>query len=153
MTHPHRSPFVANRRFFLRATGVSLALPLFESLGGRVLAEGSAVGSLAGETASETPPTRMVCIGNLLGFFPEAFFPKQTGSSYSLPKSVVALKPHQNDFTLFSGLDHGVKGGHFAMSSFLSGVSHIQNRLGSSARTLERSQRSFGRFVNTTIDI
>src|SRR6185503_4915269 len=26
------------------------------------------------------------------------------------------------DFTLFSGLDHGVKGGHFAIHAFLSGV-------------------------------
>jgi hypothetical protein len=99
-----------------------MALPLLESLGSRVYAQNSAVGSLAGKTASETRPTRMVCIGNLLGFYPEAFFPKQTGASYSLPKSVVALKPHQKDFTLFSGLDHGVKGGHFAMSSYLSGV-------------------------------
>lgn len=122
MTHSHHSPSAANRRFFLRATGVSLALPLLESLGGRVFAQGSAVGSLAGNAASETRPMRMVCIGNLLGFYPEAFFPKQAGSSYSLPESVASLKPHQKDFTIFSGLDHGVKGGHFAMSSFLSGV-------------------------------
>lgn len=65
---------------------------------------------------------RMVCIGNLLGFYPPAFFPTKTGAEYELPDSVQALKPHQKDFTLYSGLDHGVKGGHFAMSSFLSGV-------------------------------
>jgi hypothetical protein len=122
MTHSHHSPSTANRRLFLRATGVSLALPLLESLGGRVFAQGSAVGSMAGNAAGETRPMRMVCIGNLLGFYPEAFFPKQAGASYSLPESVASLKPHQKDFTIFSGLDHGVKGGHFAMSSFLSGV-------------------------------
>jgi hypothetical protein len=101
-----------NRRFFLRSTGISMALPFLESLTGRVSAK----------AAAASPPMRMVCIGNLLGFYPPAFFPTKTGSDYELPDSVQALKPHQKDFTLYSGLDHGVKGGHFAMSSFLSGV-------------------------------
>jgi hypothetical protein len=111
-----------NRRFFLRATGISLALPLLESLGGRVFAQNAAVGSLAGKAAAASFPMRMVCIGNLLGFYPPAFFPTKAGADYELPESIEALKPHQKDFTLYSGLDHGVKGGHFAMSSFLSGV-------------------------------
>jgi hypothetical protein len=114
--------FSANRRFFLRAAGVSLALPLLESLRGRAFGQRSAVGALAGKAVTDQRPMRMVCIGNLLGFYPPAFFPKQTGSDYELPESVASLKPHQKDFTLYSGLDHGVKGGHFAMSSFLSGV-------------------------------
>jgi hypothetical protein len=101
-----------NRRFFLRSTGISMALPFLESLTGRVSAKAAAASS----------PMRMVCIGNLLGFYPPAFFPTKTGADYDLPDSVQALKPHQKDFTLYSGLDHGVKGGHFAMSSFLSGV-------------------------------
>jgi len=101
-----------NRRFFLRSTGISMALPFLESLTGLVSAKAAAASS----------PQRMVCIGNLLGFVPQSFFPMKTGAEYDLPKSVEALKPHQKDFTLFSGLDHGVKGGHFAMSSFLSGV-------------------------------
>jgi hypothetical protein len=101
-----------NRRFFLRSTGISMALPFLESLTGRVSAKAAAASS----------PMRLVCIGNLLGFYPPAFFPTKTGADYELPDSVQALKPHQKDFTLYSGLDHGVKGGHFAMSSFLSGV-------------------------------
>ncbi|MEY4483518.1 MAG: hypothetical protein RL693_970, partial [Verrucomicrobiota bacterium] len=111
-----------NRRFFLRAAGISMALPLLESLGGRVFAQNSAVTSLAGKAVNAARPQRMVCIGNLLGFVPQSFFPTKTGAEYDLPVSVEALKPHQKDFTIFSGLDHGVKGGHFAMSSFLSGV-------------------------------
>jgi hypothetical protein len=111
-----------NRRFFLRAAGISMALPLLESLGGRIFAQNAAVGSLAGKEVSAVRPMRMVCIGNLLGFYPPAFFPKKTGTDYELPESIEALKPHQKDFTLYSGLDHGIKGGHFAMSSFLSGV-------------------------------
>ncbi len=115
-------PASSNRRFFLRATGISVALPLLESLGGRVFAQDSAVGTLAGKVADADRPMRMVCIGNLLGFYPETFFPKNAGADYDLPASIESLKPHQKDFTIFSGLDHGVKGGHFAMSSFLSGV-------------------------------
>ncbi len=122
MNHTNPSPLLLNRRVFLRAAGVSLALPLLESLGGRVFAQNSAIASLPGKVAGADRPQRMVCIGNLLGFVPQSFFPTKTGTDYVLPSSVEALKPHQKDFTLFSGLDHGVKGGHFAMSSFLSGV-------------------------------
>lgn len=122
MRQSNHSSASSNRRFFLRAAGVSLALPLFESLGGRVFAQDSAVGSLEGKPVNGSRPMRMVCIGNLLGFYPEAFFPEQTGANYELPESTEKLKPHKQDFTIFSGLDHGVKGGHFAMSSFLSGV-------------------------------
>ncbi len=111
-----------NRRFFLRGVGVSMALPLLESLSGRAFAQNSAVGSLPGKAVGDRRPLRMVCIGNLLGFYPQAFFPASTGPGYELPESIQALKPLQKEFTLFSGLDHGVKGGHFAMSSFLSGV-------------------------------
>jgi hypothetical protein len=64
----------------------------------------------------------MVCIGNLFGFYPPEFFPKKPGTGYDLPVVIESLKPHQKDLTIFSGLDHGVKGGHFAISSFLSGV-------------------------------
>jgi hypothetical protein len=102
---------------------VSIALPVLESLGGRAFAQNAAVGTLVakGETGAEDA-MRMVCIGNLLGFYPGTFFPETTGRGYDLPKSIESLKRHQNDITIFSGLDHGVKGGHFAMSSYLSGV-------------------------------
>jgi hypothetical protein len=103
---------ISNRRHFLRSTGISMALPFLESLTGRAFAK----------AVTSTPPMRMVCVGNLLGFYPPAFFPNEAGAGYELPESIQALKPHQKDFTLYSGLDHGVKGGHFAMSSFLSGV-------------------------------
>jgi hypothetical protein len=111
-----------NRRFFLRAAGVTLALPLLESLNGRAFGAGSPVGTLAGAAVSGKRPTRMVCVGNMLGFYPPAFFPKNTGRNYDLPVDIEALQPHQNDLTLFSGLDHGIKGGHFAIHAFLSGV-------------------------------
>ena len=118
-------PALVNRRFFLRAAGVTLALPLFESLSHRVLGAGLPVGSQAGAVVGATRPKRMVCIGNMLGFYQPEFFPKGTGRGYDLPSLLQPLAPHQNDFTLFSGLDHGIKGGHFAIHAFLSGVRSV----------------------------
>ena len=117
MNPSNRPSTLSTRRFFLRATGVSLALPLLESLGARVFAQNSAVGTLPGKVAGAERPMRMVCIGNMLGFHPPAFFPENTGPGYALPPDIESLKPHQKDLTLFSGLDHGVKGGHFAISA------------------------------------
>lgn len=123
-THPTRPPLI-NRRYFLRAAGITLALPLFESLGTRVLGSGLAVGSQPGKAVTEKRPVRLVCIGNMLGFYQPEFFPKQTGKNYTLPSLLQPLAPHQNDFSLFGGLDHGVKGGHFAIHSYLSGVRQV----------------------------
>jgi hypothetical protein len=64
----------------------------------------------------------MVCVGNMFGFYPPEFFPKQTGRGYELPELLQPLEPHREGLTVYSGLDHGVKGGHYAIHSFLSGV-------------------------------
>jgi hypothetical protein len=119
MNHRPNQP---NRRHFLRSAGVTLALPLLESLSRRVLGAGLAVGSKAGAAVGAARPARMVCVGNMLGFYQPEFFPQGTGRGYELPSLLQPLAPHQNDFTLFSGLDHGLKGGHFAIHAFLSGV-------------------------------
>lgn len=81
-----------------------------------------AVGSQAGAEVAGSRPMRMVAIGNAFGFYQPAFFPKNTGENYDLPPLLKPLRAHQKDFTLFSGLDHGHKGGHFAIHGFLSGV-------------------------------
>ncbi|MEW6302513.1 MAG: DUF1552 domain-containing protein [Verrucomicrobiota bacterium] len=116
---------LVNRRFFLKAAGVTLALPLMESLTQRVLGAGLAVGSKAGAAVGATRPMRMVCVGNAFGFYAPSFFPQKTGRDYDLPFLLEPIKPIQNDLTLFSGLDHGVKGGHFAVHSYLSGVRSV----------------------------
>jgi hypothetical protein len=116
------SPHTPNRRFFLKSAGVTLALPLLESLTHRVLGVGLAVGTQAGAAVTGRRPLRMVCIGNALGFYQPAFWPQKTGRDYDLPQLLKPLAAHQKDFTLFSGLDHGHKGGHFAIHSYLSGV-------------------------------
>ncbi|MES2693390.1 MAG: DUF1552 domain-containing protein [Verrucomicrobiota bacterium] len=124
MPTPQPQPYQINRRYFLRAAGITLALPLLESLSTRVLGSGIAVGSQKGTAVGAKRPTRMVCIGNMLGFYQPEFFPKNTGRNYDLPM-LKPMAPVQNDFTLYSGLDHGVKGGHFAIHSYLSAVRQV----------------------------
>lgn len=104
-------PHLPNRRHFLKSAGITLALPLLESLGHRAFAATKVV-----------RPTRMVCIGNMLGYYQPAFWPKETGRDYELPQLLKPLAEHRKDFTLLQGLDHGHKGGHFAIHSYLSGV-------------------------------
>jgi hypothetical protein len=99
------------RRSFLKAAGVSIALPALESLAGRAFA-----------AESKRPPVRMVCVGNEFGMYPGAFWPGQTGADYELTTLLAPLGPHRRDLTLFSHLDHGAKGGHFAVHTFLTGV-------------------------------
>jgi len=125
MAMPSTSPHVVNRRFFLRATGITLALPLLESLSTRVLGAGIAVGSSEGAKIGAKRPKRMVAIGNMLGFYQPEFFPKQSGRNYELPMLLQPLAPHRDSLSLFSGLDHGVKGGHFAIHAYLSGVRQV----------------------------
>ncbi|MBL9213485.1 MAG: DUF1552 domain-containing protein [Opitutaceae bacterium] len=116
---------LVNRRHFLRAAGITIALPLFESLNRRVFAASAAIGTRAGAAIGATRPRRLVAVGNVLGFYQPDFFPKNTGRGYDLPPLLQPMAPVRDDFTVFSGLDHGVKGGHFAVHSFLSGVRAI----------------------------
>lgn len=115
----HSSSALTRRRFFLRSAGATLALPTLDSLMPGVLGSGLAIG--ANETKAGSP-TRLVAIGNLLGFYQPEFFPTTTGRNYEMTRLLKPLEPHRDDFTLFSGLDHDVKGGHFAVHSFLTGV-------------------------------
>lgn len=96
-----------DRRTFLRASGVSLALPMLESMG----------------AAAEEPPKRMVFICNTLGFYPPAFFPKTAGRDYESTPYLDLLAEHRDDFTVFSGLSHPDQGGeHLCEVSWLSGA-------------------------------
>ncbi len=83
-----------SRRKFLRAAGVSLALPWLESLAPRALG------------AAAKPRRRMVCICTPLGLHPPFFFPQKAGKDYELSPYLEVLKDFRNDFTVISGLTH-----------------------------------------------
>jgi hypothetical protein len=107
-----------SRRRFLRAAGVSLALPCFDAWAAHAAASPS---SGAGHPA----PRRMVCVCAPLGLHPDNFFPAQPGTGYALTPYLELLKDYRDDFTVVSGLSHaGMSPGfaHQATASFLTGV-------------------------------
>jgi hypothetical protein len=105
-----------NRRNFLKAAGVAIALPMLESL----------PGLQAAQKANKTVK-RIVCLSNNYGVYQKAFFPdvNQPGKNYDMPETLNALEKHRKDITLFQNLDHGFTGGHQGVPVFLSGVRPI----------------------------
>jgi hypothetical protein len=98
-----------SRRHFLRAAGVSLALPWFDAFA----------------AAGEKPRRRMVCICTGLGLHPAYFFPEKAGKDYDLTTYLEVVKEFRDDFTVISGLSHaGMNPGfaHQASASFLTGA-------------------------------
>ncbi|MCA9037391.1 MAG: DUF1552 domain-containing protein [Planctomycetaceae bacterium] len=102
------------RRGFLKASGVCVALPTLESLF-------PAISSASSGTRINTP-RRLVCVGNEFGMYPGAFWPKEAGPDYEFTPLLRPLEAHRSRMTLFSHLDHGLKGGHFAVHTYLTGV-------------------------------
>ncbi len=92
-----------SRRTFLRGVGVSLALPLLDAM--QPLARAAA--------ATRVPPTRMAFLYVPNGVNVFSWMPKDTGRNYTLSRSLEVLAPHQDDFTVVSGLGHpSQSGGH-----------------------------------------
>jgi hypothetical protein len=120
------APFVQtrpaiSRRRFLRAAGVSLALPF---LGSMMKPFARAVQS-SSPLAPDSTPRRMFGICNNLGLLPEHFFPKGAGRDYSPSAYLNLLQEHTNDFTVLSGVSHpNVDGGHPSDISFLTAAPH-----------------------------
>src|SRR5882757_10875975 len=81
-----------NRRGFLKAAGVSLALPWLEA---------TAFGR-----SRAAAPHRMVCICTPLGLHAPNFFPEKKGEDYALTPYLEVLQDFRQDFTVISGLSH-----------------------------------------------
>lgn len=129
-----------SRRYLLGATGASLILPRLESMHQSARASGD---DAASESLSERP-RRMVCIGNMLGFYPEGYRPTASGelpaseaggharytelTDFSWGRSTAPLASVADHVSILTGLDHGLSGGHFAIHAFLSGVRQIDAR-------------------------
>jgi hypothetical protein len=105
-----------SRRTFLRATGVSLALPLLDAMG-------PAFGQAAAKAAP--PRRRLVVLNNGLSFHAPYFFPQKPGRDYAPSQYLEIIKELRGDFTVISGLSHpnmqGVNG-HEAERSLLTGA-------------------------------
>ncbi len=109
-----------HRRHFLRAAGVSLALPWLDAF-----TPTRAIGAAA------QPPRRMVCICTPLGLHPPHFFPEKAGKDFALTPYLEVLKDYRNDFTVLSGLSHPEVGhSHDSIFSFLTAAPHPERRAG-----------------------
>lgn len=71
---------------------------------------------------------RFVAVGNLLGFQQKHFFPETTGDKYEQTTLLKPLADNRDQITIYRGLDHGLRGGHFAVHTFLSGVLHHESK-------------------------
>ena len=89
---------IMHRRTLLKASGVSLALPLLESMN-------------PVRAKNATPPRRAVFLCTTLGLHAPALFPGKSGADYEVTDYLGLLKEHRRDFTLFSGLSHPGQGG------------------------------------------
>src|SRR5438270_4561367 len=108
-----------SRRRFLRAAGISLALPCLDAFVPRALA------------AAAKPRRRMVCINTPLGLHPPHFFPQEAGRDYESTPYLEVLKDLRDDFTVVSGLSHPEVGpSHDSNLSFLTGAPHPERRAG-----------------------
>ena len=94
------------RRFLEGAGGALLTLPLFE----------------ANATETVMPPKRLVAAGTFYGWMPQLFHPKKVGREYDVPRLLKPLEHLRDEFTVFSGLDHNLAGGHQATKYFLTGI-------------------------------
>jgi hypothetical protein len=110
------------RRFVVQSMAGSLALPAFVSLADSpsaplLMTQGAGIGA-----------RRFVAIGNLLGFQRQHFFPQTSGKDFKETPLLRPLLPLREQITIYRGFDHGLRGGHFAVHSFLSGVLHHESK-------------------------
>jgi hypothetical protein len=98
------------RRHFLRAAGITLALPSLDIF----VPSGRAA-------AAATRARRMVTINATLGLFPDHLWPTTAGKNFESTPYLEVLKDFRSDMTIFSGVSHpGLQAGHEAEPCFLS---------------------------------
>ena len=120
MNHQPQPPPAVTRRHFLRAVGVTLALPVLETFQHRSYAAGTM-----------QVPRRMVAICAPLGIHTPFLFPEKTGRDYAPTPYLEILKEFRNDYTVISGLSHpGVGSTHDSIYSFLTAARHPEVRAG-----------------------
>ncbi|MBI3858339.1 MAG: DUF1552 domain-containing protein, partial [Planctomycetes bacterium] len=106
-----------NRRGFLRAAGVTLALPWLESR--------------ASGLAAAPPPRRFISICTPLGLHAPHFFPEKSGRDYVPGPYLEVLNEFRDEFSVISGLAHPDVGpSHDSLYSFLTAAPHPENRGG-----------------------
>ena len=102
------------RRFVIRSVAGSLALPGLASLNSQSIAGNSAIAASRGAGVGAR---RFVAVGNLLGFQTKQLFPETTGKDFEATTLLQPLAANRDQLTIYRGLDHGLRGGHFAVQT------------------------------------
>lgn len=110
------------RRTLLRAGAVAIALPLLEAMS-------PLTGAEAGQSATTTPPRRMVLIHRPLGTYHPYLVPEQTGRDYTATRFLQKIERHRARFTVFSGMGHvGYPNSHGTEPAIFTGVKHFNEK-------------------------
>ena len=117
---------ISRRRFVLRSLAGGMAIPFLPSLAAAETGKDAAVLTARGAGADAE---RFVAVGNLLGFQTERLFPKTAGDGFETTELLKPLEANRGNLTVYRGFDHGLRGGHFAVHTFLSGVLHHESKL------------------------
>lgn len=113
------------RRFVIRSVTGSLALPGLASLNTQSLGGNLPIAPSRG---AGVEARRFVAVGNLLGFQTKQLFPETTGKDFETTTLLKPLAAIRDQLTIYRGLDHGLRGGHFAVHTFLSGLLHHESK-------------------------
>lgn len=116
---------VNRRRFVIQSVAGALALPALPSLMAESVAKNAALKATSGAGAGAR---RFVAVGNLLGFQQKQFYPETVGKAFEETTLLKPLASNRDKITVYRGLDHGLRGGHFAVHTFLSGVLHHESK-------------------------
>ena len=103
-----------DRRTFLKASGVAMALPLLETM------------SFANAPAPRAP-ARLVAICATLGLYADSWFPKTAGADYEPSEYLALIDAHRDRYTLFSGLAHANQSGRQAHNSELTWLTSAEH--------------------------
>lgn len=110
-----------DRRTMLKGAGVAVALPLLDAM----IPSSVALGR---DSAAIKGPMRFLATGTPLGMHPYNFHPKMATRDYEMPRSLQAIEHLRKDFTVFSNLDHDLRGGHYSNHTLLSGVKSEEHK-------------------------
>ncbi|MEM7012374.1 MAG: DUF1552 domain-containing protein [Verrucomicrobiota bacterium] len=97
------------RRHFVKAAGITIALPWFESL------------SAAAEPKA---PMRGIFVSSPCGIVPDQWYPKGDGADFEFSRCLKPLEPFRDHLTVFRGLWHSKSpgGGHGGEALLLTGA-------------------------------
>jgi hypothetical protein len=80
------------------------------------------LGATQRPTKGQPKIKRFICLANPFGMHKESFWPTKFGTDFEITKTLEPLRNLRGDFSLFSKMTHGLKGGHVAQLGTLTTI-------------------------------